>query len=61
MKAYCLSTAQQQIRANVRNYLYPATLEQMKRELAISYQRHDVFRAACVQECINEAVQESAA
>lgn len=49
-----LTPQQRQIRMAVRNFLLPATREQMVKELEISLERNDMFRAKCVQECIDE-------
>lgn len=51
-----LTPAQRQIRMNVRNFLLVATIDELKIELAISEKTSDTFRAACVQELLDEAV-----
>jgi len=51
----CLSSQQRQIRMHIRNFLMLATPDQLKKELEISQQRPDPFRAACVQELIDES------
>jgi hypothetical protein len=45
---------QRQIRMNVRNFLLPATLDESQKELEISLEKGDAFRAACIKEWISE-------
>jgi len=49
-----LSPADRQLRMNVRNFLMTATLDELKKELAISKQRGDAKRAQFIQEMIDE-------
>ncbi len=49
-----LTDAQRQIRQVIRNFLLTATKQELERELAISRDRGDVFRAECVLELIRE-------
>jgi len=56
-----LSPADRQLRQNVRNFLMTATLDELKKELAISKQRGDAKRAQFVQELINEEGEASLA
>lgn len=53
-----LTSAQRQLRQNVRNFLLVATLEELRGELAISKERGDTFRAQCVEELIDERTAE---
>jgi hypothetical protein len=53
MDTSTLSSGQHQLRMNVRNFLLTATLNELKRELELSNERKDTFRAACVQELID--------
>lgn len=48
-----------QLRMNVRNFLLLATEIELKKELELSMDREDLFRAECVQEIINERRTES--
>ncbi len=43
------------IRANIRNFLLVATDAELRRELTLSIDRGDAFRAACVRELIDES------
>lgn len=49
-----LTTAQRQIRMNIRNFLLIATPAELQKELEISNNSGDTFRAQCVQELIDE-------
>jgi hypothetical protein len=49
-----LTAAQRQIRMNVRNFLLVATMPELQKELTISLNSKDTFRAACVRELIEE-------
>ncbi len=49
-----LTDDQRRFRTNVRNFLMVATLPELQREKALSEERKDTFRAACVQELIDE-------
>jgi len=49
-----LTKAQRQIRMNVRNFLLVATMAELQKELTISLNSKDTFRAACVRELIEE-------
>ena len=42
------------LRSNVRNFLYPATIEEMEKELQISLERRDFLRAYFIEEMIRE-------
>lgn len=45
---------ERQLRQNIRNYLYPMTIEQMEVELEISHERRDVLRIRFIEEYIAE-------
>lgn len=49
-----MTPAQYSTRANIRNFLLTATMAELAREKEISLERGDQFRAACVQELIDE-------
>lgn len=49
-----LSHHERTLRSNIRGFLLTATLEELKKELTISKDRGDTFRAECVQELIDE-------
>lgn len=49
-----LTPFQRNLRMNIRNFLLVATPEQLKRELEISRESGDTFRAECIQELIDE-------
>jgi len=49
-----LTDDQRRFRMNVRNFLMVATPAELQREKALSEERNDTFRAACVQELIDE-------
>lgn len=54
MKLEGLTPAERQTRMNVRNFLLIATLAELVRELEISMERNDLFRARCIRELIEE-------
>lgn len=54
-----LTPTERNVRANVRNFLLTASLEEMKRELALSFERNDSMRARFVQELITEETNEN--
>ena len=49
-----LTPQQQKIRMAVRNFLLTATKPQVEKELKLSQERGDKFRAECVQEWLDE-------
>jgi hypothetical protein len=49
-----LTHVERQARMTVRNFLLTATHDELKRELAISKEVNNDFRAACIQELIDE-------
>lgn len=49
-----LTPTERNVRANVRNFLLTASLEELRRELALSFERNDSMRARFVQELITE-------
>jgi hypothetical protein len=49
-----MTAAQHSTRANIRNFLLTATMAELVREKQISLEGGDLFRAACVQELIDE-------
>jgi len=49
-----LTQQQKQLRANIRNFLLLASLEELKKELTISLERGDGFRAEVIKELICE-------
>jgi len=49
-----LTPQQQKIRMAVRNFLLTATKPQVEKELKLSQERGDTFRASCVQEWLDE-------
>ncbi len=49
-----MTDSQKRVRSAVRAFLMTATLEELKRELSISVERGDQFRADCVRELIRE-------
>lgn len=49
-----LTPHQYQIRSCVRAFLMVATREQLQKELELSLEKGDTFRAECVQELIDE-------
>lgn len=49
-----MSPSQRQLRMNIRNFLLVATADELQRELQISKDRNDTFRAQCIQELIEE-------
>lgn len=49
-----LSADQRRVRSAVRAFLMLATRAELSREFAISLERRDTFRAACVDELIAE-------
>jgi membrane glycosyltransferase len=51
-----LSDDQRRFRTNIRNFLMVATRSDLEAELALSRELNSEFRAACVQELINEDV-----
>lgn len=53
-----LDEHKQKIRMNVRNFLLTATMEELQKELILSLDMSDSFRAACVQELIDEMIEE---
>jgi|AntRauTorcE11897_2_1112592.scaffolds.fasta_scaffold01099_3 FixJ family two-component response regulator len=53
-----LTNAQRQIRMNIRNFLLVATIAELETEIEISNRTGDTFRAACVQELLDQAVAE---
>ena len=53
-----LTNAQRQIRMNIRNFLLVATIAELETEIEISNRTGDTFRAACVQELLNQAIAE---
>lgn len=50
-----LTPQQRRIRSAVRAFLMLATPEELQKELEISRQRGDHFRAECVEELIRES------
>ena len=52
-----VSSLQRNVRMAVRNFLLIATREELIQELKISQDRGDMWRAACVQEIIDEIDQ----
>ncbi len=49
-----LTPAERRTRIAIHNFLLLATPQELERELELSLQRHDYFRASCVQELIDE-------
>lgn len=49
-----VTPAQRQHRMNVRNFLMVATPEELRKELDISEERGESFRAACIRELMEE-------
>lgn len=49
---------QRQLRSNIRAFLLVATADELRRELEISVERNDEFRAACIRELIAETATE---
>jgi hypothetical protein len=43
---------------NIRNFLLVATIAELETEIEISNRTGDTFRAACVQELLDQAVAE---
>jgi hypothetical protein len=54
MRVELLNGREKQIRFNVRNFLCFATREELEKELSISEEMGDHFRAACIRELISE-------
>lgn len=50
-----LTSDQRRLRQNIRNFLLVATSEELRKELAISEERGDKFRTACILELIDES------
>jgi len=55
-----LTPAERRTRLAIHNFLLLATPAELERELAISRERQDNFRASCVQELIDETKGSSA-
>ncbi len=49
-----LTPEQRQLRSNIRGFLMVATIEQLEKELEISIERKDTFRATVIREMIEE-------
>lgn len=47
-----------QLRASIRNFLCVASIRQLRAEQRISRDMGDSFRAACIQELIDEHIRE---
>ncbi len=54
-----LTDAQRNLRINVRNFLMVATPEELQKELQLSLDAKQPFRAECVRELIAEAEAEA--
>lgn len=54
-----LTPAERRVRQTIRDFLLTASLDELKREEEISIERGDYFRAACVQELINETIKDN--
>ena len=54
MKTQELTSAQRQLRMNIRNFLLTASRDDLKKELEISLERKDEFRAECIRELMDE-------
>lgn len=49
-----MTPAQRQQRQNIRNFLLVATEQELQKELEISLERNDAFRAECIREMQKE-------
>ncbi len=49
-----MTNQEHNLRMNIRNFLLVATTEELQKELQISLDRKDAFRAKCIQELIDE-------
>ena len=54
MDVSTLTTAQRNVRSAVRAFLMLATLAELVRELELSEERKDTFRAECIHELMAE-------